>query len=94
MCTLTIEKLEDCFDGSSVFRYRMEHPWTPPAIAQLARFGSLDYFRDFPRPYFRVRGQGGLEIKGLEGESVCRVTFPRSGREKLRQLWEQFLHSR
>ena len=91
MRTLNIEKLEDCFDGSSVFRYHTEQPWTENAIAGLAELGALDYFRDFPRPYFRVRGEGGLEVKGLEGECSCRVTLPRTGREKLRQRWEKFL---
>lgn len=70
------EKLEDCFDGSMVFRWRFDKPWDRESIAALARLGSLDYFPDFPRPYFRLRTREGLQISGVEGDSACRVVFP------------------
>jgi hypothetical protein len=91
MCTIEVERLEACLDGRAVFRYRTEQVWTAETIKKLVQFGSLDYFPEFPRPYFRVRNQGGLEIKGLEGECACRVIFPCSGREEWRARWEEFL---
>ena len=84
-------RLEDCFDGSAVFRYRTDQAWTTEAIRALARFGELDYFPDFPRPYYRVRSTNGLQIRGLEGEYVCTVIFPSAGREQLHQSWEEFI---
>jgi len=85
------QHLEDCFNGSAVFRYRTGQPWTPECIRLLERMGSLDYFTDFPRPYFRVRTPQGMEIKGIEGECACRVVFPKAGRELLCRQWEEFL---
>lgn len=70
------EKLEDCFDGSMVFRWHFEQPWDRESIAALARLGSLDYFPGFPRPYFRLRTGEGFQISGVEGESACRVVLP------------------
>jgi hypothetical protein len=70
------EKLEDCFDGSMVFRWRFEKPWDRESIAALSRLGSLDYFPEFPRPYFRLRTSEGFQMSGVEGESACRVVLP------------------
>jgi len=91
MRLLETTRLEDCFDGGFVLRYRTDQPWTPDAIRSLAQLGELDYFLDFPRPYYRVRGRGGFQIRGLEGEPVCTVIFPGNGRDQLRQRWEEFI---
>src|SRR6202007_3095366 len=60
-----IERLEDCFDGSSVYSYQFDQPWTRETILQLSALGELDYFADFPRPFFRIRAAGGLQVKGV-----------------------------
>ena len=91
MRLLESTRLEDCFDGSAVFRYRTAQPWTAEAIRSLAQLGELDYFRDFPRPYYRVRSSSGLLIRGLEGECFCTVIFPRTNREQLHQMWDEFI---
>ena len=90
MRVTAVQHMQDCFDGSAVFLYHVDEPWTPDRIRSLRRIGSLDYFHDFPRPYYRMRTAHGLEIKGLEGECVCRVVFPKAGRQLLRQEWEEF----
>lgn len=91
MRLLESTRLEDCFDGSAVFRYRTDQPWTPEAIRSLVEFGELDYFRDFPRPYFRARSSNGLQIRGLEGECFCTVVFPTTNRDQLHRKWEEFI---
>ncbi|MGB9030569.1 MAG: hypothetical protein WCC27_10660 [Acidobacteriaceae bacterium] len=73
MKVIAVEKLEDCFDGSIVCCYRFDEAWSRSSIEQLAGLGTLEYFADFPRPFFRVRGAGSLEIKGVEGARHCRV---------------------
>ena len=50
MRLLESTRLEDCFDGSAMYRYRTDQPWTREAIQSLAQFGELDSSR-FPRPY-------------------------------------------
>jgi hypothetical protein len=85
-----VEKLEDCFDGSSVFLYHFDHPWTRQSILDLQKLGTVDYFPDFPRPFFRLRGAGGMEIKGVEGAPHCRVILPKPQEEMKRKLLEIF----
>lgn len=71
-----VEKLEDCFDGSLVFRWHLDGAWDRARILALAPLGRLDYFPDFPRPYFRLRTAHGAQMQGVEGDSACRVILP------------------
>ncbi|MFZ3210332.1 MAG: hypothetical protein WA188_02355 [Terriglobales bacterium] len=87
----SIERLEDCFDGSSVYSYQFDQPWTRESIRQLSPLGELDYFADFPRPFFRIRGAGGLQVKGVEGLAHCRVVLPPKQGEHFRQALNELL---
>ncbi|HUB14697.1 MAG TPA: hypothetical protein VMB34_22295 [Acetobacteraceae bacterium] len=73
MRLMRVEKLEDCFDGSSTCTYCFDQAWTREAIQQLATLGELTYFADFPRPFYRVCAAGGLQVRGVEGLSHWRV---------------------
>lgn len=88
MTIIQRQKVEDCFDGSGVWEYRFETAWTRADIDLLGPLGRLEYFGDFPRPLFRVHGPAGLQIKGVEGENSCRVVFPRTNRDALRESFE------
>lgn len=81
-------KLEDCFDGSALWRYGFETGWSRDGILALRAVGALQYFPTFPRPYFRLRTLQGLIAQGVEGESSCRVTFPRHHQEDVQRDWE------
>jgi hypothetical protein len=87
----SVEKLDDCFDGSRVYSYHFDQPWTRLAILQLASLGKLDYFADFPRPFFRLRRAGGLLLKGVEGLPHCRVVVPPNQQEQFKQDLEERL---
>lgn len=76
MRVTAVEKLEDCFDGSLVFRWHLDQPWQRETIQALERAGRLHYYPDFPRPYFRLRTASGMEMRGVEGETACRIIFP------------------
>jgi hypothetical protein len=84
-----VTKLEDCFDGSAVFRYGFDRPWSREAIQELRVLGTLDFFPDFPRPFFRLRTAGGLQARGVEGERCCQVVLPASGREREKSAFEE-----
>ena len=91
MRILKVAKVEDCFDGSAVYRYEFESAWTRKAILRLREFGEVQYFPDFPKPYFRVHQPEGVILQGLEGDSCCRVALPRHQRDELRRNWEDFV---
>ena len=80
-----VEKLEDCFDGSSVYCYHFDRPTTRPDILLLCALGRLEYFADFPRPFYRLVAAAGPQLKGVEGMAHCRVVVPRDGEERFRQ---------
>lgn len=86
------KKLEDCFDGSRVYEYRLMQSTIDEAfIKSLAALGQLEYFPKFPRPFFRVRSQDGLQLKGVQGEQTFQVILPDKGQQKRKERFENEL---
>ena len=88
MKVIATEKIEDCFDGSRVYRYQFDQPWSAPSILQLQQVGSLQFFPDFPRPFFRLHTDAGVQITGVGDEDSCRVVFPNLNQAQLKQELE------
>ena len=84
-------KTEDCFDGSTVFKFCFDQIIGRNEIMQLKQLGELDYFPDFPRPFFRLRGTRGFQVKGVEGERDCQVILPKEGKEVARDLFIRWI---
>ena len=93
MRILKIKKVEDCFDGSSVFNYWFDLPWRPEAIMKLKTLGEVEYFPHFPRPFFRLLNDNGLQVKGVEGENSCRAIFPRKYQHKIKYEFEDLFYT-
>jgi len=70
-----VRTVEDCIDGSSTYSYEFDSEWTSDEIGRLSSLGRLQYFADFPRPFFRVLCSGGGQLKGVEGERTCLAIF-------------------
>ncbi len=87
----SVKKVEDCFDGGSVFSYEMDEEVTEASIKRLGVLGRLDYFPHFPRPFYRLITDDGLQIKGVEGERDFQVIFPRKEKEKIKEEFERFI---
>lgn len=86
-----IVKLEDCFDGSSIFQYWFERVLESDSIHLLGSLGQLEYFPHFPRPFFRITTPQGLQVKGVEGQDHIRAIFPRENKEQIKSDFESFL---
>ncbi len=79
MCNVIgVRSLPDCIDGSVVREIAIDVPLNEDIVRQLADGEILDYYPDFPRPYFRIRRHGALVIQGVIGKSTFRVTFDHS----------------
>lgn len=85
---VNVKKLEDCFDGSTIYSYEFDDVWTYKQIQSLEILGELSYYKDFPKPFFRVNVSGGMQIKGVEGENSCTVFFPKKGKEEMKEKLE------
>ena len=93
MRIISKSKVEDCFDGSSVYRYWFAERWTRASIQELRALGELEYFADFPKPFFRVCSKNGMQFKGVEGESSCQVVYPRQDKEAICRGFEDHFES-
>ena len=91
----TTKKVEDCFDGSRIFEYQFDFAIDSVFIKKLGELGKLEYFKDFPRPFFRIITKKGNQFKGVEGEKNFKAIFTRSdlerGKEELEYRLEDLI---
>jgi hypothetical protein len=88
---INLRHLEDCLDGSVLFEAELDRPFTGADITALRSFGDIEYYSDFPRPFFRFSLPGRFELKGVEGETRIKVLFARGSEEKDRADFLTFL---
>jgi len=83
MCkVIDVRHKEDCFDGGFVKEFELDVPLDEAVMYRLAEAADLQYFPDFPRPYFCIREVEIGTLQGVLGNSAFRVTFTHSGRAK------------
>lgn len=75
--------MEDCLKGTLTLLYQFDVAWTKDDIIKLCSLGQLDYFDDFPRPFFRFKSPEDVQIKGVEGDFTCRIIYPAGERDKI-----------
>lgn len=74
--------MEDCFDGSLIKEILLADNIIKEQIYTLGEGGYIQYFSDFPRPFYKIRISGLYDVKGIEGNNTMRVhlkspeTFP------------------
>ncbi len=67
--------LENCLDSSVVRELQLSEPVGEVVMRRVARQGRLQFFPDFPRPYFRLDRSRAYVVQGVFGETSLRVTF-------------------
>lgn len=78
MRLLAVKMVEDCFDGSVIKEFIFDTPISEPFIKKLGVIGALEYFPEFPRPFFRIEKKDDYQIKGVVQNKTMRVIFNRS----------------
>ena len=93
MKVLGYRKLEDCLDGSMIFELSFSRPISGNCITELGGIGELDYFKNFPRPFYRLIIGDDLQLKGVEENITARLILFRGGIDafidKLNNLFRQ-----
>ena len=85
-------KVEDCFNGSRIYDIKIDRPININLILKLGALGRLEYFKEFPRPFFRIHSpEEGFQIKGVEGEHSFRIILSSSGKERGIKILEETL---
>jgi hypothetical protein len=69
-----INRIEDCFDGSYIREIVLDEVITEETVRCFRAIGTLDYYPDFARPFFKVTG-AGFSMKGVVGNSTIRLTI-------------------
>ncbi|HNX97237.1 MAG TPA: hypothetical protein PKK12_06115 [Candidatus Aminicenantes bacterium] len=79
MVLVDVRRLDDCLDGARVYSCRFAEPVTERQVRELAAGEKLEYFADFPRPFFRIFCAAGEQVKGVVGDDDLVVVMPAGG---------------
>ncbi len=91
MTIVKINKLEDCFDGSYIYKYEFSKIVDERVMNAIAEGGRLQYFPMFSKPFYKIYTREGLQIKGILGEYDLEVTFPITDQFEKKKNFEEFL---
>lgn len=93
MMLVNIKKLEDCIDGSMIFMYSFNEKIDETLMKKLGEKGKLQYYPEFPRPFFKIITAGGVQVKGIIGDDNFEVVFPITNKQEkkknLKQTWRK-----
>ncbi len=73
MKVVSVKNVEDCFDGSFIREILFEEIIDKETILNLSQEGSLKYYEDFPRPFFKIIRNTYYDIKGVQGNKSIRI---------------------
>lgn len=74
MKVLAIKELDDCLDDTKTFEVELDETIDEALMRRLADGGKLDYFPNFPRPYFRITKKEAWIVQGVLGNRSMRAT--------------------
>jgi hypothetical protein len=69
-----IKRIEDCTDGSLTREILLDAAITKDFILYLGKPGKMQYFKDFPRPFFKINADG-IIIKGIQDTKHLRIVL-------------------
>ena len=88
MNLVNIKKLEDCIDGSMIFMYSFNEKIDEALMKKLGEKGKLQYYPDFPRPFFKIVTTDGVQVKGIIGDDNFEVVFPSTNKQERKKNFE------
>lgn len=72
---LEFRTVEDCAEESRTFECRIDEGMSEALIHHLGDLGTLEYFPEFTRPFFKITRRGGFLIRGVLGSGSFQVVF-------------------
>jgi len=88
MNQFTIKKLEDCLDGTMIFSYTIKNEIDESLMKELAFKGKLQFYPEFPKPFFKVTTKEGIQIKGIIGEDNFEVIYPQNNKKEKKKNFD------
>lgn len=83
-----VKELEDCFDGSFMKEVLFDEKVTKEFIDHMGRFGVLEYYPDFLRPFYKVDVEDHFILKGVEENKTARLILRRKNLEESMQFFK------
>ncbi|MBF0362829.1 MAG: hypothetical protein HQK49_17555 [Oligoflexia bacterium] len=75
MIIINISIKEDCLDSTIIKEFAFDQSINREYINYLGKLGSMQYFPEFPKPFFSIIVDREFKIKGIEGEKTIRIIF-------------------
>jgi hypothetical protein len=88
MKLVNIKKLEDCIDGSMIFMYSFNEKVDETLMQKLGEKGKLQYYPEFPRPFFKIITTDNVQVKGIIGDDNFEVTYPKTNKQEKKKNFE------
>ncbi len=88
MKLVNIKKLEDCIDGSMIFMYSFNEKIDETLMKKLEEKGKLQYYSEFPRPFFKLITADGVQVKGIIWDDNFEVVFPTTNKQERKKNFE------
>lgn len=66
-------KRSSCVSKAKMYELTYAFPITPWLIRALDQLGTLEYFPEFPRPFYRLTVRDSFQLKGVEGAPSARL---------------------
>jgi hypothetical protein len=57
-------------------------------MKKLGEKGNLQYYPDFPRPFFKIITADGVQVKGIIGDDNFEVVFPKTNKQEKKKNFE------
>lgn len=84
-----VKKTENCFSNTQTYEYSL-----PVSNQELMKFLTLFSIKEFTalrRPTFLATDAGGVQIKGIIKDNICKVSFPDLTWETSKMEFESFI---
>jgi len=85
------KKLDDCAGENYYNEIQFDCKMTAEIIEAFAGLGTLEFQRDFPRPFFILKSPDGFVLKGLQGDDTCRLVITEGKVEAAVERIKEFL---
>lgn len=86
---ITWEKVDNCFANARTYRYHLPVRVDEEFVEKMGSLGSLFIKRNLRRPFFRIKTEKGVEVKGIFGDASVKVSFPEDIWEEGKRIWER-----
>jgi hypothetical protein len=89
MKIIAIKNIENCIAGNDTKEVIFDAPVTRDFIHYLGKNSDLQYFPNFPRPFFKIEVQGKYLLKGIESERIIKIILKEPFETSLQTLIEK-----